>query len=148
MESLPGLSPSTLSSLIDRNAKARQSRVGFLVLRDNSVYRRIESILGVHLNRSELISLVSSLKLIPLTREEKRVKSLLIAKLEDQRDTLLPLLETRLVIASLEKAYASMARRTECSRALRAVNEVRRLPLHATVEFYLNRPGAATDRWN
>jgi hypothetical protein len=107
----------------------------------DSVYRRITSIIGGDLNRSELTALVHALSLVPLGRSEKRVKSLLIQRLEEARDAILPFLQTQQGIASLERTYMAIADRNRKELPLAEANE-RPIPLppEATVEFYLNKP--------
>jgi hypothetical protein len=107
----------------------------------DSVYRRITTIIGVHPNRSELTAIVNTLGWVPLGRSEKRVKGLLIQKLETARDKILPMLETAQGTKALEDAYLSVVGRKPPD-ASSALGEwvPPALPPEATVEFYLNRP--------
>jgi hypothetical protein len=108
-----------------------------LLIQRDSVYRRITAILGVDLNRSELVALVKTLSLVPLGRSEKRVKALLIRRLEEARTTILPLLQTQQGIESLERAYLDIV---AANSPKEARTEPIPLPPEATVEFYLNKP--------
>jgi hypothetical protein len=65
------------------------------------------------------------------------VKALLIQKLEDARDKILPILDTTQGMQSLEHAYFTViGRRRMPAEDLLPTP----LPPQATVEFYLNRP--------
>jgi hypothetical protein len=110
----------------------------------DSVYKRITSIIGVEPNRSELTALVNALSLIPLGRSEKRVKALLIQRLEEARDTILPFLQTRQGMGSLERAYLDIVHHRPSDASAADPESVRvPLPPEATVEFYLNKPRKA-----
>jgi hypothetical protein len=102
-----------------------------------SIYDRIASIVGDHLNRSELIKVVSLMEWIPLGRNEKRIKALLIQRLESARDRILPFLEDQNGIMALRGAYMSV-------RTKKTVEEEEpppdlTLPPEATIEFYINK---------
>jgi hypothetical protein len=113
----------------------------------DSVYRKITSLLGVHPNRSELIAIVTQLEWIPLGRSEKRVKALLIRKLENAKDKILPWLESPQGLRSLKETYMAIM----SSKRLQEIQDAQgigspvvaaqpwTLPREARVEFYLNR---------
>jgi hypothetical protein len=121
----------------------RQSQLHSKLHLNDSVYERIKNIIGVYPNRPELIAIVKSLDLVPLTRNEKRVKILLIQKLEDEKARILPFLETPQGIGALERAYLKILTGMDFSEK-QAVKEEKQtsidLPPEATVSFYLNRP--------
>jgi hypothetical protein len=110
---------------------------------NDSVYQRITAIIGVYPNQTELIAIVRALDLIPLTRSEKRVKALLIQKIEDERSRILPFLETPQGIGALQRAYLKILTGTDFSQNQNAKEQRKTstdLPPEATVSFYLNRP--------
>jgi hypothetical protein len=129
-----------------RTPRIRACRAGSKPSGNYSVYGRIAAIIGVHLTRSDLIAVVHSLGLVPLGRDERRIKAMLIQKLEDARDTLLPLLDTPHAIASLKRAYGTLSLRNGRTASTRHERAREELPPEATVEFYLNRPRAPTPR--
>jgi hypothetical protein len=106
----------------------------------DSVYRRITAIIGVHLTRSELAAIVSGLGWVPVGRNEKRVKPLLIQRLEAARDKILPALDTAQGVRELERAYVALLERKRIHREP-GVGDVAPsvLPPEATVDFYLNQ---------
>jgi hypothetical protein len=107
----------------------------------DSVYRRMTTILGVDPNRSELTAIVNTLGWVPLGRSEKRVKGLLIQKLETARDKIHPILDTAQGVKDLECAYFSVIRRKRMEAPTATQHgSPPPLPPEATVEFYLNRP--------
>jgi hypothetical protein len=108
---------------------------------NDSVYRRITAIIGVHPNRSELTAIVNALGWVPLGRSEKRVKALLIQKLEGARDEILPILETTQGMQDLERAYLTViARKKGDAGQMEDGGAISGLPPEATVKYYLNRP--------
>jgi hypothetical protein len=115
---------------------------------NDSVYRRITTIIGGHPNRSELTAIVNILGWIPLGRSEKRVKALLIQKLEGAREKILPVLETTQGMRDLETAYLTVIERKRREvRGMEGNWMKQRLLPDATVEYHLNRPRIESG-WN
>jgi hypothetical protein len=108
----------------------------------DSVYRRIASLIGATPNRSDLIAIVAQLGWVSLGRNEKRIKQLLIQKLESKKDQIIPLLESPQGVRALENAYAAVLnrKRAQTETGSRVLSGERHfsLPPEATVEFYLN----------
>jgi hypothetical protein len=99
-------------------------------------------VIGAHPNRSDLVAVVAQLGWVPLGRSEKRVKQLLIQRLEEMKDQLLPLLDSPQGRRALENAYLSVLNRRSVSVEKEQSSEPVtpfHLPPEATVEFYLNR---------
>jgi hypothetical protein len=110
----------------------------------NSVYCKITSLLGVHPNRSELIAIVTQLAWIPLGRSEKRVKALLIRKLEKSKDKILPWLNSPQGLRSLKETYVSIMNNKRLqeiqeTQGIGSPARTRTLPVEARMEFYLNQ---------
>jgi hypothetical protein len=93
------------------------------------------AIIGAHPSRAELIAMVGLLGWIPLGRNEKRVKAVLIRRLENLRSELLPLLDTPTGMATVRAAYQAVLNQRTPNNA--RSNES--LPPEATVKYYLNR---------
>jgi hypothetical protein len=71
-----------------------------------------------------------------LSRNEKRVKTLLIHRLEQFRDQLLPFLETQMGINALQAAYQPLLEKR--AQGFRRTADLE-LPPEARIEFYLNK---------
>jgi hypothetical protein len=102
------------------------------------VLRRIYSIIGVYPSRSDLIEICSAFGWGPLTRREKRVKGILLARLESLNEQILPFLNSREGIEALEKSYIGIINREQKVRP--PAMPVEPLPAYASVSFYLNQP--------
>jgi hypothetical protein len=112
------------------------------------VERRIEAILGFAPSRSDLISITSRLGWGPLSREEKRAKVRLIAKLESRATEILAMLETKEGIHSLETAYVEHLRDQGQKPPLAsvqapgidlvAISQPPKIPPEASISFYMN----------
>ncbi|MDR1597639.1 MAG: hypothetical protein LBR89_01760 [Holosporales bacterium] len=72
---------------------------------------RIRAILGAEPNRSELIQLARGFFEMTLDREEKRVKARLLAKLEQNAESILAILDTPEGIKGLRGAYIQILKR-------------------------------------
>jgi hypothetical protein len=114
-------------------------------LSGNLVAKRIESILGILPNRSDLLKIANQMGWGPQTREEKRIKAHHLAKLEKMADLILPRLETPAGIHELQAAYASLLDQRRANLPfvefpLRNLTSVEQeLPPETTIQFYLNK---------
>jgi hypothetical protein len=72
------------------------------------VLRKLENIIGLKPTRSELIEIVQHFLWVGVGRNEKRVKALLIEKLDAQREQILPFLESDYGREAVRKLYVKM----------------------------------------
>jgi hypothetical protein len=117
------------------------SHVMYPLVEPNPVHSRIVSVIGVHPSRSELIGIAQSLGWGPLSRGEKRSKTLLVQRLESMRDVLLPFLSTTEGRRALHTSFVSIRRDKVATPALASPTPQRAVPPEATLAYYLNRSG-------
>jgi hypothetical protein len=115
------------------------------------VEQRLQAILGVSPTRSDLVRIAERLGWGPLSREEKRVKTHLLARLESRAAAILTFLETREGIRALETAYVHQikgkdqvrpshhSQRNEAKLISRKRSDwITDLPPETTISFYIN----------
>jgi hypothetical protein len=113
------------------------------------VLRKLENIIGIKPTRSELIEFTQHFSWVGIGRNEKRVKALLIEKLDTQREQILPFLDSDYGREEVQKLYVKMLSRkqfqgsvTPTLIALPNVSWSPRMPAvmrpEITVGFYLN----------
>jgi hypothetical protein len=103
----------------------------------SSVLLQITKIIGVHPSRTDLIQIVVKRNWMTLTRNERRLKSAVVAKLESMHEQLLPELETRAGVKDLQDAYRAIALKDQLVKANRQP-QTAAIPPITTISFYLN----------
>jgi hypothetical protein len=77
------------------------------------VLRKLENIIGVKPTRSELIEFARHFSWVEIGRNEKRVKALLIEKLDTHREQILPFLDSDYGREAVRKLYVKMLSRKQ-----------------------------------
>jgi hypothetical protein len=111
---------------------------------DHRVVNKIKSILGKLPSREKLKAIALEMGWGPLSRNEKRVKEHLLARLENQAAAILPQLDTDvgrdrlLAAAARARSHGSTRADDDTIPDSNPALPASPLPLDATIKFYLN----------
>jgi hypothetical protein len=95
---------------------------------------------GGDLSRTNLIQIVAKRNWTALTRNERRLKSTVVGKLESMREQLLPELETATLVNGLQDASRAIVLKDQLAKAHRPPQTAAIPPITA-ISFYLNHKG-------